>query len=64
MERTKGHQLQIIWGNIASPISIQAETKKRLINLLGDFLSSYWHESKKNNYHRQKGGKHDRKNID
>ena len=63
MEKKKGHQLQIIWGNIASPISIPAETKNRLINLLGNLLSFYWQESKKNNYHRQKGEKHDRKNI-
>ena len=63
MEKKGEHQLQIIWEDIPSRISIPAETKKRLVSALGDLLSAYWQGCKGNNSHRQKGDEHDRKNI-
>jgi hypothetical protein len=46
MEIQKFHQLQIIWKDIASPISIPQETRNRLADLLGDLVSDYWKNSK------------------
>ena len=62
MRRQKEHQLQIIWEHIPSRISIPAETKEGLVNLLGDLISAYWQGRKANNYHGQKGVEHDREN--
>ena len=49
MDRQPVHQLQIIWEDIPSPISIPEETRKRLTDLLGDLLLGYW-EKRKGNY--------------
>ena len=62
MRRQKEHQRQIIWEHIPSRISIPAETKEGLVNLLGDLISAYWQGRKANNYHGQKGDDHDREN--
>jgi hypothetical protein len=63
MEKKRAHQLQIIWEHIPSPISIPAETKKRLVNFFGDLISAYWQGCKGNNCDRQKGDEHVRENI-
>ncbi len=59
MEKQKGHQLQIIWNDMPSPISIPEETKIELANLLGDLLSAYWEKRKVNKKTRPKEDKHD-----
>ena len=53
------HQLQIIWEYIPSPISIPAETRKRLADLLGDLLSEYWEGRKADNQKSPRGDEHD-----
>ena len=60
MERQQMHQLQIIWEYIPSPISIQPETRKRLADLLGEFLSAYWEGCKANNNNLPRGDEHDK----
>ena len=62
MERQRVHQLQIIWEYIPSPISIPAETRKRLADLLGDLLSNYWQGCKENNKNLPRGDEHDKQN--
>ena len=42
MQNQKFHQLQIIWKDIASPISVPKEARNRLADLLGDLVSDYW----------------------
>jgi hypothetical protein len=59
MEKQREHQLQIIWEYIPSPISIPAETRKRLADLLGDLLSDYWEGYKSENKNSPRGDEHD-----
>jgi len=59
MERQRGHQLQIIWEYIPSPISIPEATRKRLADLLGDLLSEYWEGRKADNQKSPRGDEHD-----
>ncbi len=60
MERQGGHQLKIIWENIPSPISIQAETRMRLADLLGDLLSAYWEGCKAGEKNPPRRDEHDK----
>ena len=47
MEKQPYHQLQI-WDYLPSPIEIPTETRKRLADLLGELLSGYWENLKRN----------------
>ncbi len=42
MKDQKFHQIRIIWKDITSPISIPRQTKNKLVDLLGNFISDYW----------------------
>ena len=59
MERKHEHQLQIIWEYIPSPISIPPETRKRLVDLLGDLLSAHIKGCKAGNKNPLRGDEHD-----
>ena len=54
MKIQKFHQLQIIWKDMASPISIPRQTQNRLIDLLGDLISEYWENCKQINDSQQR----------
>ena len=60
MERHRFHQLQIIWKDIASPISIPKETRNRLADLLGDLLSAYLKNCKEINDSQQREDEYDK----
>lgn len=57
MKIQKFHQKQIIWKEIASPISIPKQTRNKLVDLLGNLLSEYWKNCKQFNdtQHREDG---------
>ncbi|MCP4259378.1 MAG: hypothetical protein GY774_18010 [Planctomycetes bacterium] len=46
MQIQRFHQLQIIWKDIPSPISVPKEARNRLADLLGDLVSDYWKNCK------------------
>lgn len=62
MEKQQNRQLHIIWDCITSPIEIPVETKKRLIDLLGELLSVYWQEGKEEIKKQERSDEHDRQN--
>ena len=60
MKRQKLHQLQIIWKDIPSPISIPKEARNRLADLLGDLISAYWKNCKQINDSQQREDEYDK----
>ena len=60
MKKQQYHQLHIIWDHIASPIKIPAETRNRLVDLLGELLSSYWQEYKEDINKNERRVEHDK----
>jgi hypothetical protein len=60
MEIQRFHQLQIIWNNIPSPISVPKEARNRLADLLGDLISAYWKNCKKIDDSQQREDPYDR----
>ena len=55
MKIQESHQLQIIWKDMASPISIPKQTRNKLVDLLGNLISEYWRNCKpiKDSLHRE-----------
>ena len=49
------HQLQFIWEELPSPITLPEATQKRLANIYGEFLADYWERYYENNNFQQKG---------
>ena len=60
MKIQKFHQLQIIWKDIPSPISIPKEARNRLADLLGDLISAYWKNCKQINDSQQSEDEHEK----
>ena len=54
MKNQKFHQIQIIWNDMASPISIPSKTRNRLVDLLGDFIFDFWKNCKQINDSQQR----------
>jgi len=54
MKIQKFHQLQIIWKDMASPISIPRQTRNRLVDLLVNLISEYWKNCKQFNDSQQR----------
>ncbi|CAB1062917.1 hypothetical protein D1BOALGB6SA_7699 [Olavius sp. associated proteobacterium Delta 1] len=54
MKNQKFHQIQIIWQDMASPISIPRQTRNRLVDLLGNLISEYWKNCKQINDSQQR----------
>lgn len=62
MEKQQNRQLHIIWDCITSPIEIPEETRKRLIDLLGELLSVYWQGRTGNIEKQERNDEHDQQN--
>ena len=60
MEIQKFHQLQIIWKDLTSPITIPSQTRIRLADLLGDLLSNYWKNCQEINDSQQREGQYEK----
>ena len=60
MKIQKFHQLQMIWKNMASPISIPKQTRNKLVDLLGNLISEYWKNCKQINDSKQSEDEHEK----
>ena len=60
MKIQKFHQSQIIWKDMASPISIPKQTRNKLVDLLGNLLSEYWKNCKQINDSQQSEDQHEK----
>jgi hypothetical protein len=60
MQNQKFHQLQIIWKDIPSPISVPKEARNRLADLLGHLVSDYWKNFKEIDDSQQREDRYDK----